>query len=428
LNKRKTESAKAVLLESIHPVAKSHLEAAAMDVGMRADSPAESELAQILSGISFLGIRSKTQVRKNLLQKVSDSLLAVGAFCIGTDQIDTRTSKLLGIPVFNAPHANTRSVAELVLAEMIMLARGLADKSAAAHSGKWIKSAEASFEVRGKILGIVGYGHIGSQVSILAEALGMKVQYFDIVKKLSLGNARSCQSLKDLLKNSDFVTLHVPDTTQTRGLMGAKEMSLMKKGSMLINASRGQVVDIPALVAALEKGDLGGAAIDVFPKEPSSNKEKFDSPLQGMANVVLTPHIGGSTLEAQKNIGSEVAESFVKYWFSGSTLGAVGFPQIDLPTFYDKPVVRVTNVHLNEPGVLGEINGIVSDFGANIVGQALGTDSDVGYMIMDLEKPKGKDSNQEAHKLVEQIQNLKRSLKTRAITKLDPSVTTSQDS
>jgi D-3-phosphoglycerate dehydrogenase / 2-oxoglutarate reductase len=396
---------KILLVENIHPCAKEHLEEQGFEVDLLSHSPSEEELIKLLPLYSGLGIRSKTELTSKVLEH-AQNIQTIGAFCIGTNQIDLDKARSMGIAVFNAPHSNTRSVAELVIAEMIALSRQLAERSMRAHSGEWIKSAEGSREVRGKTLGIVGYGHIGSQVSILAEALGLKVLFYDVVKKLPLGNARSCTSLEELLGLSDFVTLHVPELSETMNMITSRELQLMKKGSYLINASRGSVVVIEALVEALKSKHLAGCAIDVFPLEPSSNKEKFISPLQNLSNVILTPHIGGSTEEAQKAIGLEVSESFRRYLKIGSSSGAVNFPNVDLPI--KKGTSRILNVHRNEPGVLGEINTIMSQAGANIEGQYLSTDERIGYLVMDVQ------SNQ-AEDLALKIKMLKRSIRTRVV-------------
>lgn len=401
----KNQKFKILLLENIHPAAKEYLESLGYSVDSLNYAPSEQELIQILSPYSALGIRSKTQINSSILDYCSN-LLTVGAFCIGTNQIDLNWAKKKGVAVFNAPHSNTRSVAELVIAEMIALSRQLGDRNIKAHLGEWIKTTEGSREVRGKILGIVGYGHIGSQVSVLAESLGLKVIFYDTVKKLPLGNATSCSSLDELLKRSDFVTLHVPEVPDTMNMIGTKELSLMKKGSYLINASRGSVVIIESLVDALKSGHLAGCAIDVFPIEPASNKEKFISPLQGMTNVILTPHIGGSTEEAQKAIGIEVAESFRRFLSIGSSTGAVNFPNVDLPI--KKGTSRILNVHKNQPGVLGEINTIISDAGANIEAQYLSTDDEIGYLVMDVH-------SNHADLLAENISNLAPSIRTRVV-------------
>lgn len=398
-------SVRILLLENIHPKAASRLEAESLSVTRLAHSPPPQELCALLKNFDLLGIRSKTELDSDILN-ANPHLLAIGAFCIGTNQVDLTRATSLGIPVFNAPHSNTRSVAELIVSEIIALSRQLFDRSQRAHEGEWQKDASGSREVRGKTLGIVGYGHIGSQVSILAEALGMKVRFFDVLRKLPLGNAQPRSSLKDLLVESDFVTLHVPETPETRLLIGAEELALFKPGSYLLNASRGSVVDLEALKTCLDSGKIAGAAIDVFPQEPASNKEKFLSPLQRTRNVILTPHIGGSTEEAQYMIGQEVAESFVQFLQTGRSLGAVNFPQVDLPR---RPGTRrILNVHRNEPGVLGEINSVVSSFGANIVSQNLGTFADVGYLVFDFEAATTGD-------LAGALAELPRSLKTREL-------------
>lgn len=396
---------KILLVENIHTVAKEALLAEGFHVDLISHAPSEEELLKTLPSYDVLGIRSKTQITEQVLRK-NPHLVSIGCFCIGTNQVDLKTAGELGMPVFNAPHSNTRSVAELVIAEMISLSRQLGDRSMKAHIGDWQKSAEGAREVRGKTLGIVGYGHIGSQVSILAEAMGLKVVFFDVVKKLPLGNAESKASLDELLKVSDFVTLHVPETPETKDMMGGAEMALMKKGSYLINASRGTVVVIDALVDALKSKHLAGCAIDVFPEEPASNKEKFRSPLQGVANVILTPHIGGSTEEAQTAIGTEVAESFRRYLKIGSSSGAVNFPNVDLPV--KQGTSRILNVHRNEPGVLGEINGLISKAGANIEGQYLSTNAKIGYLVMDLQSA-------QATALAGEIEKLGRSIRTRVV-------------
>lgn len=396
---------KVLLLEGIHPLAKTALEAAGYEVQLEAKALGEAELVHAIRGVHALGIRSKTRVTPAVLD-AADELLVVGAFCIGTNQIALDAAHLRGVPVFNAPYSNTRSVAELILAELIALSRKLAHVSAKVHRGEWPKSAKGAREVRGKTLGIVGYGHIGSQLSVLAEAIGFKVSYFDIVKKLPLGNARAADSLEDLLRTSDFVTLHVPETPQTKEMIGARELGLMKPGSYLLNASRGTVVVIPALAEALRAGKLAGAAVDVFPHEPESNETPFTSELQGLDNVILTPHIGGSTEEAQEAIGSEVTDSFLRFLRAGATSGSVNFPQVDIP-----PVAgthRVLNVHRNVPGVLGAVNGIVSGLGANIQAQALSTDAHLGYLVMDI-------AMADAAAVRDRVAALETSIKTRLV-------------
>jgi D-3-phosphoglycerate dehydrogenase len=374
---------KILLLENVHPVARQALVDEGFQVDVEKGALSEAELNEILPKYQVLGIRSKTEVTREVLAK-NPHLLVIGAFCIGTNQIHLAEANKLGIPAFNAPYSNTRSVAELVIGEMIALSRQLGDANNAAHRGDWLKSAKGSFEVRGKTLGIVGYGHIGSQVSVLAEGLGLRVLYYDIVKKLPLGNARLQESLDALLMESDFVTLHVPETPLTRNMIGQPQLQSMRKGSFLINASRGTVVDIPALAAALKSGHIGGAAVDVFPEEPSSNNDRFVSELQGVRNALLTPHIGGSTEEAQEAIGREVSHSLIQFLQTGATLGAVNFPGIGVPP-KDPIAARLINVHRNVPGVLGQINGIVSKAGANIRAQYLSTDPGIGYVVVDME-------------------------------------------
>ena len=404
--KQRSNPCRILLLENIHTTAKEILEEEGFKVRLELHSPEVRELSQLLRETDVVGIRSKTQLTQEIIE-ANRHLLVVGAFCIGTDQVATGVANAMGIPVFNAPYSNTRSVAELVLAEIIALSRQLGDRSSKAHQGVWTKSAEGSHEVRGKTLGIVGYGHIGSQVSVLAEALGLRVIFFDIVKKLPLGNSVPCRQLEDLLAQSDFVSLHVPDTAQTRNMMATKELAQMKKGAHLINASRGKVVNIEDLSQALKSGHLGGAAVDVFPVEPASNKEKFVSELQGLPNVILTPHIGGSTIEAQEAIGSEVAHSLIGFLKNGSTRGAVNFPNVDLPLIHPG-CHRLINVHKNVPGVLRSINGIVSDVGANIQAQTLSTDANTGYLVMDMDKS-------EVEEVANRISQLDTSVKTRVL-------------
>jgi D-3-phosphoglycerate dehydrogenase len=401
----KDQKTRILLVENIHLVAKEALEKEGYQVDLLAHAPSEEELIKLLPSYGALGIRSKTEITKKVLD-AAQSINTIGCFCIGTNQVDLVAAKGHGIAVFNAPHSNTRSVAELVIAEMIALSRQLGDRNTKAHEGEWVKSAEGSKEVRGKTLGIVGYGHIGSQVSVLAESMGLKVCFYDAIKKLPLGNARVMGTLEELLQESDFVTLHVPEIPETMNMIGEKELSQMKKGSYLINASRGTVVVIEALVSALKAKHIAGCAVDVFPVEPSSNKEKFSSPLQGLSNVILTPHIGGSTEEAQKNIGSEVAESFRRFLKIGSSSGAVNFPNVDLPV--KQGTSRILNVHRNEPGVLGEINGIISKAGANIEGQFLSTDDKIGYLVMDVH-------SSQADQLATDINKLSRSIRTRVV-------------
>lgn len=393
---------KILLLEGIHASAVDTLKKEGFAVDIEKNAFNGQELIERAQGYQALGIRSKTQLTQEVIRALPE-LRVIGAFCIGTNQIDLETANLCGLPAFNAPYSNTRSVAELVISEMIALARKLGDVNMLAHKGQWLKSAKGNHEIRGKILGIVGYGHIGSQVSILAEAMGLKVLFFDILKKLPLGNARSLDNLDELLERSDFVTLHVPETPLTTQMMAAPQLEKMKKDSFLINASRGTVVVIPDLVEALKSGHLAGAAVDVYPQEPDSNNEAFQSELQGIPNVILTPHIGGSTEEAQQAIGFEVAESLNRFLRYGFTGGAVNFPNLEVPLHIDGH--RLMNVHKNVPGVMREINSIVSDVGANIRSQYLATDLNIGYVVMDMERG-------QFHEAAEKISQLPTSIKT----------------
>jgi D-3-phosphoglycerate dehydrogenase len=374
---------KFLLLEGIHPSAVEVLRAAGYtSIETLAGALPDEELRSRVADVHFLGIRSRTQLTAEVFA-AAQKLVAVGAFCIGTNQIDLDAAREHGVAVFNAPYSNTRSVAELVLAEAILLLRGIPEKSAVAHRGGWLKSAENAFEIRGKTLGIVGYGSIGAQLSVLAEALGMQVAFFDVVTKLPLGNARQVRTLNELLLQSDIVSLHVPETPATQWMIGAKELAAMRPGSILINASRGTVVDIDALAQALRQKRLLGAAIDVFPVEPRSNKDEFQSPLRGLDNVILTPHIGGSTMEAQANIGLEVAEKLVKYSDNGTSTSSVNFPEVALPAHPGKH--RLLHIHRNVPGVLSDINRVFADNKINIASQYLQTNEKVGYVVTDID-------------------------------------------
>ena len=344
------------------------------------------ELIDLIANARMVGVRSRTRLTAEVLE-AAEKLMVIGCFCIGTNQVDLTYAAKRGIPVFNAPHSNTRSVAELVIAESVMLYRGIMDKSFAAHDGRWTKSAANSHELRGRTIGIIGYGHIGSQVSILAEAFGMRVLYFDVQPKLPMGNARQLESLSELLAESDIVSLHVPQDPSTKNLMSAERIAEMKNGALLINASRGNVVDIEALAEALAAKRVLGAAIDVFPVEPKSNDDPFASPLQGLPNVILTPHIGGSTLEAQQNIGVEVSNKLVQFSDQGSTIGTVNFPALSLAPHSNAH--RLLHIHQNKPGVMTEINRLVSEAETNILGQYLQTTSDVGYVVMDVNREHG---------------------------------------
>ena len=379
---------KVLLLESIHPVAAEAFREEGFQVDMVKAALPEAELVARARDVHVLGIRSKTQVTPAVLDEAR-RMLAVGAFCIGTNHVALRHANRGGVPVFNAPFSNTRSVAELILAEVVMLSRHLGDRSREVHEGRWRKVASGSHEVRGKTLGIVGYGHIGRQVGVLAEGFGMRVVFFDIAARLPMGNNRALPTLDEVLATSDFVTLHVPETPQTRNMIGAAELARMRPGACLLNASRGTVVQIDALADAIRRGHVAGAAVDVYPDEPESNSDGFSSALRNLPNVILTPHIGGSTEEAQEAIGREVSAALIKYINSGSTTGAVNFPQIELPLTPDTH--RILNAHKNVPGVLRDINRLVSDHNANIRAQVLSTDPDIGYLIMDLEQDVAQD-------------------------------------
>lgn len=374
---------KAVLLEGIHPSAVGVLQQGGYtDIVTHAKALAGAELQAALEGAEFVGIRSRTQLTAAVLAQ-APQLSAIGCFCIGTNQVDLNAARRMGMVVFNAPFSNTRSVAELVLGEIIMLMRGVAEKNAILHRGGWSKSAANAYEVRGKTLGIVGYGHIGTQIGVLAEQLGLHVVFCDIEAKLPLGNARQVAHLEELLALSDVVSLHVPETPQTHQLIGASELAAMKPGSHLINASRGTVVDIDALTAALASRHLHGAAIDVFPHEPQGNDAVFGSPLLQFDNVILTPHIGGSTAEAQVNIGTEVAAKLVRYGNNGSTTTAVNFPEVALPEHTGRS--RLLHIHYNVPGVLARVNERLSEAGINIAAQYLSTQEDLGYVVIDVD-------------------------------------------
>ncbi len=374
---------KFLLLEGIHPSAIKLLQAAGYSniesISGALEGPA---LLAKIADAHFVGIRSRTQLTADVFAH-AQKLAAVGCFCIGTNQVDLDAARKCGIAVFNAPFSNTRSVAELVLAEAILLLRGIPAKSAAAHRGGWLKSADNAYEIRGKTLGIVGYGSIGTQLSVLAEGLGMQVVFYDVMTKLALGNARQVTSLHDLLAMSDVVSLHVPELPSTQWMMGTAQIAAMKPGSVLINASRGTVVEIEPLAEALKANKLLGAAIDVFPLEPSSNKEPFESPLRGLDNVILTPHVGGSTIEAQENIGIEVAEKLVKYSDNGTSTSSVNFPEVALPAHPGKH--RLLHIHRNVPGVLQQINTVFGANNINIASQYLQTHGDIGYVVIDID-------------------------------------------
>ena len=374
---------KFLLLEGVHPSAVEVLRAAGYSqIETLPKALQGEELKAKLADVHFLGIRSQSKLTADVLS-AAPKLVAVGCFCIGTNQVDLNAARERGVAVFNAPYSNTRSVAELVLAEAILLLRGIPAKNALVHRGGWMKSAVHSHEIRGKTLGIVGYGSIGTQLSVLAEGLGMHVAFYDVVNKLPLGNARQVPKLHDLLAQSDIVSLHVPELPSTQWMIGPAEIAAMKQGGILINAARGTVVDIDALAEGIKSEKLWGAAIDVFPVEPGSNNEEFQSPLRGLDNVILTPHIGGSTMEAQANIGGEVAEKLVKYSDNGTSISSVNFPEVALPAHPGKH--RILHIHHNVPGVLSEINRIFSDNHINISGQYLQTNEKVGYVVIDID-------------------------------------------
>ena len=372
-----------LLLEGVHQSAVDTLtQSGYQNVDYLPTALPDDELKEKIADAHFVGIRSRTRLTADVFQ-AAVKLQAVGCFCIGTNQVDLDSALARGIPVFNAPYSNTRSVAELVIGQAILLLRGIPRKNALLHRGAWEKAAKGSFETRGKKLGIVGYGNIGSQLSVLAESMGMKVYLYDIMTKLPLGNATQLGSLQELLETCDVISLHVPETPQTRNMIGSRELARMKSGSILINASRGTVVDLDALADVLESERLAGAAIDVFPKEPGSNDEPFASPLTRYDNCLLTPHIGGSTMEAQENIGVEVAEKLVTYSDNGSTFTAVNFPEVALPAHPGKH--RLLHIHQNVPGIMSEINNIFSQTGINISSQYLQTNDKVGYVVMDID-------------------------------------------
>ncbi len=374
---------KILLLEGVHQSAVETLKRNGYsNIDYVKTSLPEDELKERIKDVHFVGLRSRTHINQAVLDS-AEKLVAIGCFCIGTNQVDLNSARGRGIAVFNAPFSNTRSVAELVLGEILLLLRGIPERNAAAHRGGWLKTATGSFEARGKTLGIIGYGHIGTQLGIMAENIGMNVEYYDIEDKLSLGNATQIHNLTQLLQRADIISLHVPETPQTKNLIGTAELAVMKQGSILINASRGTVVDIDALAEALSEKKLSGAAIDVFPVEPKSNEEEFVSPLREFDNVILTPHIGGSTQEAQENIGIEVAGKLAKYSDNGSTITAVNFPEVSLPELANRS--RLLHVHHNRPGVLTQINQAFAQHGINIAAQYLQTDESIGYVVIDVD-------------------------------------------
>lgn len=402
-----------VLVEGVHPVAAEAFKAEGFQVESVASAPDAAKLMKLSSKAHVLGIRSKTEVTREVLE-ASPRLLAIGCFCIGTNQVALDAARARGTPVFNSPYGNTRSVAELTVAEVIALSRRLGDQSAKMHRGEWDKSAKGAREIRGKTMGIVGYGHIGSQVSVLAEALGMRVVFYDVAPKLALGNARAMKSLAEVLKESDVVTLHVPANASTKNMMGREQFKRMKAGSLFINNARGSVVDVGALADALKSGHIGGAAVDVFPHEPASSEEGFESPLRGVANVILTPHVGGSTQEAQAQIAEDVSGKLLKFINVGTTTGAVNVPEVELPSqggmgagqsiLVEEEGLgraggtgggaggrthRILHFHRNVPGVLSTMHGLIAGLGANISAEHLRTDGEIGYVVLDVDPTDG---------------------------------------
>jgi D-3-phosphoglycerate dehydrogenase len=381
---------KVLLLENISDAAVRELEAGGYASIERINGAmSEADLIKAVKGVHLVGIRSKTRITKNVIE-AADKLVAIGAFCIGVNQVDLKAATEKGIAVFNAPYSNTRSVAELIIGLCVMLIRKIADKNAAAHRGEWLKDATGSFELRGKTLGIIGYGNIGSQVSNMAEAMGMHVIYHDVATKLPHGNAKQIRDLKDVLKQSNIVTLHVPSDATTRNMINADTLKSMRKGSILINHSRGDVVDLEALGKAIKSGKITGAAIDVFPDEPEKNGDKFECSLQNLPNVILTPHIGGSTEEAQANIGLDVTAKLIKYLDFGTSEGSHTVPPVSLPP--QAGTHRILHIHKNIPGVLGEINSRLSKRGINITGQYLKTNDEIGYVILDVDSKLSKEA------------------------------------
>lgn len=374
---------KVLLLENVHPIGVDLLKEEGYDVEVISSALSEDELCEKIKNVSIIGIRSKTNITKKVLEN-ANRLIAIGAFCIGTNQIDLETCQEKGIAVFNAPFSNTRSVVEMAIAEIIFLMRNFADKTAAMHQGKWDKSASGSFEIRGKKLGIVGYGNIGAQLSVLAESMGMNVFYYDVIERLALGNATKLDSLDELLSTCDMISLHVDGRKSNKNIINKEKIAKMKKGAILVNLSRGHVVEIAALKEAILSGHLAGCAVDVFPEEPKNNSEPFVSELIGLPNTILTPHIGGSTLEAQENIARFVPGKIMEYINTGNTYNSVNFPNIQLPFLQDAH--RLIHIHMNEPGVLAKINQVLANYEINIVGQYLKTNEKIGYVITDIDK------------------------------------------
>ena len=397
---------KFLLLEGVHQSAVETLHAAGYEnIEYLKTALSEDDLIEKIKDAHFVGLRSRTQLTRRVFDN-APKLIAAGCFCIGTNQVDLQAAQEHGVAVFNAPYSNTRSVAELVIAEAILMMRGIPEKNIVCHRGGWLKSAAGSYEIRGKTLGLIGYGSIGSQTSVLAESMGMKVKFYDVVAKLPLGNASQVRSLDELLQTADIISLHVPETGSTKNMIGERELGLMKKGAYLINASRGTVVDIDALAAAVKNKHIAGAAIDVFPVEPKGNDDEFVSPLRGLDNVILTPHIGGSTQEAQENIGVEVAEKLVRYSDNGTTITSVNFPEVALPEHPDAH--RLLHVHANVPGVLSAINKVFSDNDINISSQYLQTNDKVGYVVLDVHSPYSETA-------LEQLRNIEGTIRCRVL-------------
>ena len=391
---------KVLLLENIHQEAISRFKTETYQIESLPTSLTEEELCERIATVHMLGIRSRTHITEKVLKRAK-RLWAIGCFCIGTNQVDLLQARQKGIPVFNAPYSNTRSVAELVIGDIIMLLRRIFEQNNAVHNQKWHKSSSNAFEVRGKTLGIVGYGHIGSQVSILGEALGMDVIYYDVMEKLPLGKAESVSSLNELLQRADVVTLHVPEAESTVNMIAAPQLAIMKEGSYLINLSRGQNVELSDLHKALLEGHLAGAAIDVYPVEPKANKDKFEHELQGVPNVILTPHIGGSTVESQKDIGTKTSEKLITFMNTGTTIGSVNFPEVQLPLLVKRH--RVLHVHQNVPGVISKFSNAFATLGINIESQILKTEADIGYMVTDVNRLVNSQIIQDLKKLDETV-------------------------
>lgn len=396
---------KVLLLENVHPMAEKILKQEGYSVEVHPGGLDEEELCERIKGVSILGIRSKTQVTEKVIAQ-ANRLISIGAFCIGTNQIDLEACSRKGVAVFNAPFSNTRSVVELAIGQIIMLMRNIPDKSVQMHQASWDKSATGSFEIRGKKLGIIGYGNIGSQLSVLAEGLGMNVYYYDVVERMALGNATKCDSMEELLRTADILSLHVDGRKENKDMIGEREFGLMKKGVIFLNLSRGHVVDIPALRAALEGGKVRGAAVDVFPEEPKTNHEAFASELLGLPNTLLTPHIGGSTLEAQENIARFVPGKIIDYINTGSTTNSVSFPNLQLPRLENAH--RLIHIHLNTPGILASINNILANHNINIAGQYLKTNETIGYVITDINKQYSQD-------VIKDLKSIKNTIKFRVL-------------